>query len=115
MPDLLYPDVHLCCGKLVEAPWQKISELQQTGQAFLVALIGIDPISQKMAKVLDSFVTHRSPDFPIIKVDLTGPAASELGVSLVPQLRVYKNGSELSRHHGFASYSVLSTLVQSLE
>jgi len=87
--------------------------IQATGATFVLLLCGSDPSSVHMEALLRTVLQHHQPEVLALKVQVTCTAdANRLAVVMVPQLRVYRDGQEISRQRGTMDYGHLITFLR---
>jgi hypothetical protein len=98
-------------GRLIPIQWDAVLALQGTGVRFVAILVGNDPISQSFESILTAFLTSHGIHTLIVKVEVYEQAAQQLGVSYLPQIRLYEKGQEVHRHRGSADYEALKRIL----
>ncbi len=107
-------DIRYYTDSLIDVPWQAVLALRYAVPRAGVVLLGDDSLSKASSRVIAHFINRNQLRAPIVATRAI-EGAQELAVSLVPQIRVYDRGVEIKRHHGLASYSILSNLFESLK
>jgi len=93
-----------------------VQRLLMVGESFSLFLFATDPISQRFTFLLESFLAHAKLNLPIlaVRVPLTRDniVAQTLGVSMIPQLRVFSKGVETRRVCGTLGYEELEKFLR---
>jgi len=93
-----------------------VQRLLVVGESFSLFLFASDPISQRFTFLLESFLVHAKLNVPVLAVHIpltsNNAVAQILGVSMVPQLRVYSKGVEARRVCGTLGYDGLEQFLR---
>jgi len=107
--DYIRADIRYYFGRLLPVPWQAVVSLTRVFPDLGIVLLGDDFLSEKAKRVIAHFVERHEFRAPIV-ITQALEGATELGVAMLPQIRVRVGGVEAARHHGLANYSVLSSI-----
>lgn len=106
-------DLRHYTGRMITVPWQSVLVLRHGLPLVGVVLLADDPVSRSAHGVIADFVVRYRLRAPVVATNVLAGVA-ELGVSIVPQIRVYGEGAEIARFRGKPSYDVLRDLFASL-
>ena len=108
-----YTDCNQYFNEVLTVSLDTVFSFLELGSPFILLLTGGDVASKRMKGVTSYFVKQQ----PVVKFVLHLPVegdsleASSLFVSVLPQIRLYNNGVEITRKHGTLGYSGLSKLL----
>jgi len=99
----------------LEVPWYIPSALSSLGESFILYLFSDNPISKHFTTVIDNFLVRENhQNNLIVAVNVKSEEIlNYFSVSILPQLRIFYVGKEISRHHGTKSYDELYKLLVS--
>ncbi len=90
---------------------QTLVKLGSSFWLFLRAPVGEDWVSEKSSKILRSFLKNNT-SILVVEVVIDLIEANKLTIAYLPQLRLYRQGTEVQRHRGIADYNTLTSLFQ---
>ena len=108
----LLPHVRDYYGNVVTVHHNAVASFVNAGVDFLLLLVGHDVISTKMEAYLNSFLGSHKLGLVVLRVDVDADptTAVQLAVVVVPQLRLFYGGVEVTRYRGFVGYDKLLSL-----
>lgn len=100
-------------GKVYPVSWDAALVLRDLGVEFLLLVSDGGDLCQRFERLLLRFIKRHRLLLYVVTVSITedSEAAAHLGAVYVPQLRFYRNGNEIGRHRGLATYEVLENLI----
>ena len=99
-------------GSVIPVSWDAALALQDLGVEFFLLITGEHSIDVQLESTLTNFIRHHKLRLYVVRVSTSdqSDAASKLGVAYLPQVRLYRNGNEVGRHRGVATYELLEKL-----
>lgn len=100
-------------GKVFPVSWDAALVLRDLDIEFFLLISNESTLCDQLEKSLRRFIRHQRLPLYVAKVSLVDDpkAATHLGITYVPQVRLYRGGNEIGRHRGMATYEILRRLV----
>jgi len=104
-------------GNVYPVSWDAALALRDLGAEFFLLVSNDSPLCDRFEKTLLGFLQHQKLLVYVARVSVAEDptAAVHLGVTYVPQVRFYRDGEEIGRHRGLASYETFSRLIGLME
>jgi thioredoxin-like negative regulator of GroEL len=108
------PSRNSLVGKVFPVSWDAALALRDLCTEFFLIIVDEGSISTQLERTLVSFISHYNLQLYVVKVSIVDfpEAPSRLGIAYLPQTRYYKNGIEVNRHRGMATYDALRALAK---
>jgi hypothetical protein len=96
----------------LEVPLPVVANLLVLGESFFLYLYCNDSICNMLTATLDNYLKYEDVHTLFVAVEVTDEVLIGLGVSIVPQLRYFRDGVECSKLHGTIDYEGLADFVK---